>query len=75
MTISNRTIPNPDQIVIERRDLHTLTKRERFAAMAMQGLCANPADWLQDFLEEQIAEMAVTQADALLAELAKGKQG
>jgi hypothetical protein len=43
--------------------------------MAMQGLCANPADWLQDFLEEQIAEMAVTQADALLAELAKEKQG
>lgn len=46
-----------------------LTKREHFAAMAMQGLCgANDcAGWTQD----EIAVSAVQIADALLAELAK----
>lgn len=44
-----------------------LTKREAFAAMAMQGICAGP-----DFAgmsEETIAESAVSQADALIAAL------
>lgn len=46
-----------------------LTKRELFAAMAMQGLLhgVNHDDWSGTF----IAEQAVFQADALIAELAK----
>lgn len=43
-----------------------LTKRELFAAMAMQGLLAGFAE---DY--EQTASAAVKQADALLKELAK----
>lgn len=45
---------------------HGLTKREYFAAMAMQGLCAD--SMAPTF---QIAEQAVIQADALLKELEK----
>ncbi len=45
-----------------------LTKRELFAAMAMQGLCADPE---YDGVSEQYAELSVEFADALLAELAK----
>ena len=42
-----------------------LTKREYFAAMAMQGLCA-----LQNMKDdEHIAEIAVTLADELIDEL------
>lgn len=50
-----------------------LTKREYFAAMAMQGLCANTAygDTQAGFL----AKWSVEQADALLAELAKTEVG
>jgi hypothetical protein len=45
-----------------------LTKREAFAAMAMQGLSANTkfSHWDTDIL----AEKAIAQADALLAALA-----
>ena len=71
MTISNRTIPTPDQIGIERRDLHTLTKRERFAMAAMQGLLARRPTEL--CTAENVARWAVGYADALLAELAKEK--
>jgi hypothetical protein len=46
-----------------------LTKREYFAAMAMQGVCASPHSW--DCVPETIAKYAVTQADALIAELEK----
>jgi hypothetical protein len=46
-----------------------LTKRELFAAMAMQGLCAYPS--LIDDTVTGVARLAVEQADALLAELAK----
>jgi hypothetical protein len=46
-----------------------LTKREIFAAMAMQGLCASPHSW--DLLLESIAQCAVGHADALIAELEK----
>jgi hypothetical protein len=44
----------------------TLTKRERFAIAAMQGLCAN-----RDFqlLCEHLPVMAISQADALIAAL------
>lgn len=45
-----------------------LTKRELFAAMAMQGLLANSE---RDAEAEGFARDAVRSADALLAELAK----
>jgi hypothetical protein len=44
-----------------------LTKRELFAAMAMQGLCANPG--FADINSHAIASYATNQADALLAAL------
>lgn len=46
-----------------------LTKRELFAAMAMQGICANENGW--HVTESWIALAAVAQADALIAELNK----
>ena len=54
-----------------------LTKREYFAAMAMQGLLANAEQWKYmgtqslDFKNE-IRGLAVEFADALIAELNKG---
>lgn len=45
-----------------------LTKRELFAMMAMQGMLAGGANLFQ---REENAALAVLQADALLAELAK----
>lgn len=52
-----------------------LTKRELFAAMAMQGMCAGQY-WggnvdKKPELHKPIAEIAVLMADALLAELAE----
>lgn len=53
-----------------------LTKREYFAGLAMQGLCANGA-WLQAAIEHStdvpgaVADAARDIADALLAELEK----
>lgn len=46
-----------------------LTKRELFAAMAMQGLCANPY-WTKS-THANIAQGAALYADALLSELEK----
>ncbi len=48
-----------------------LTKRELFAAMALQGLCAC-SDVVGE--DKDIARDAVEFADALLAELAKEKE-
>lgn len=58
-----------------------LTKREHFAAMAMQGLLANPGGpyqqsdmcgWrLVNCTKEQLSMECVDMADALLAELAR----
>lgn len=45
-----------------------LTKREQFAAMAMQGILANSASSTSN---ENYADIAVSLADALLLELAK----
>ena len=56
--------------------LSGLTKRELFAAMAMQGILANPCR--QTSTSETYAEAAidgVRYADALLAELAKPREG
>ena len=47
-----------------------LTKRELFAAMAMQGILANPSWDVHD-----VPVVAVEAADALLAELAKPREG
>jgi hypothetical protein len=47
-----------------------LTKREYFAAMAMQGLCANSIPGSHHSFNNTANE-AVRYADALLAELAK----
>lgn len=51
-----------------------LTKREHLAALAMQGMLANPSIFdLGDIKQlEWVSEVAVAQADALLARLAKG---
>lgn len=46
-----------------------LTKRELFAAMAMQGLLARHGS--DDYMPDVIARYATDYADALLAELAK----
>lgn len=50
-----------------------LTKRELFAAMAMQGMCTStPADTPTDTWDmESLATSAIEAADALLAALAK----
>ena len=46
-----------------------LTKREHFAAMAMQGYCAVFEGWGESC--EEVARCSVAMADALLAELEK----
>lgn len=51
-----------------------LTKRELFAAMAMQGILANP-ELVRVYTEEiQIMRSAVNEADALIAELDKERE-
>ena len=47
-----------------------LTKREYFAGLAMQGLCAHSGDYHRD---TDLAQDAVMYADALLAELERTK--
>jgi hypothetical protein len=49
---------------------HGLTKREYFAGLAMQGVLASDALHL---VGKEIAGIAVSQADALLAELEESK--
>lgn len=57
-----------------------LTKREQFAAMAMQGMLANSIDKKQSaepfwfMSQENLAKVAVWYADALIAELNKEKE-
>ncbi len=51
-----------------------LTKRERFAMAAMQGMISSgDMELAEDGVESFIAECSVKYADALLAELAKEK--
>lgn len=64
---------NPDEIafpvVIPSNELYPgLTKRELFAAMAMQGLCSQES---KCYFDGAIAAYAVEYADALIAELNK----
>ena len=49
-----------------------LTKREYFAAMAMQGLVASGIDWTL-FDHRDVSEQAVIIADKLLTELERTK--
>lgn len=58
-----RVITIPDDVNIS----VILTKRELFAAMAMQGFCAGKMGEVAN--EKIIAEIAVKQADALLEKL------
>lgn len=51
------------------RGIFGLTKREYFAALAMQGLCADPTS--EAIPQKFIARSAVELADALIAELEK----
>ena len=46
-----------------------LTKREYFAALAMQGLMAADADKVNRWSPRMIAQVAVDNAEALIAEL------
>ena len=46
-----------------------LTKREYFAALAMQGICMNIQNWSRN--RDEAAEAAVKMADALLKEIEK----
>ena len=48
-----------------------LTKREHFAAMAMQGLLSNPAlvDTMNESIDRWVSVQATAQADALLSRL------
>lgn len=50
-----------------------MTKREYFAALAMQGLCADPNNHDIFSSIEHAAQNAVAIADALLAELERAK--
>jgi hypothetical protein len=50
-------------------EIYGLTKREQFAAMAMQGLCANEHVTALD--QSYIAKFAVMHADALIEALNK----
>lgn len=51
-----------------------LSKREYFAALAMQGFCAAGYGDFKNDHEVYIAELSVRQADALLNELSKPSQ-
>lgn len=54
-----------------------LTKREYFAAMAMQGMLSNGDTYSPingELYEQAVARVARTYADALLAELAKEQE-
>ncbi len=56
----------------DRFRVNGLTKRELFAAMAMQGLLSNLASLRREgFRDSDIREFAIFNADALIAELAK----
>jgi len=79
MTGGNSAFPTPgikrdDGVVLEWPQ-PGLTKREFFAALAMQGLCAAQPDMQRGTIidEDEIASDAVACADALLKELAKAE--
>lgn len=72
--MSGANHPTPDKSaafpIFSNQEEDGLTKRELFAAMAMQGLCTLYPQ-CGDFMQDHVAEGAVKLADALLRELAK----
>ena len=48
-------------------------KLDKFAGQAMQGFCANPRQYLIEYPHEEMAQMAVKQAQALIEALNEGK--
>jgi len=60
----NETRYKVDELVSESYPNHGLTKREYFAAMAMQGMLASANNTLFDY--ETIATHSVKHADALI---------
>ena len=68
-----RARPNPWDFFATRKPAlasESITKRELFAAMAMQGLLACPGEPSS----LSIAELSVIHADALISELSKGTE-
>lgn len=65
--------PRPEQLKSEAPSMVLLpaqwglTKRELFAAMAMQGMCS--AEWAKAHAFDELARWSVEHADALLAAL------
>lgn len=50
-----------------------LSKREHFAALAMQGILANSTERIHDGMFGFVASSAVKQADAILSQLERTK--
>lgn len=72
-------IQTPDEVCGTKKS-NGLTKRELFAAMAMQGMIGSDVvyrslDSLDLKPDEAIPAMALSMADALIAQLAKGDGG
>ena len=70
--------PNADAPAFPIDNKYGLTKRELFAAMAMQGLLSNYAACCEAAFQDQRGDFesfAIARADALLAELAKPREG
>jgi hypothetical protein len=70
-------VSNPDDPIgvipdISKEWQDGLTKREYFAALAMQGLIAADLDWGDEPMDE-LAPLAVQYADALIHQLNKRK--
>ncbi len=73
MNDDNSYSPNPYSPAFPLLNHYGLTKRELFAAMAMQGIASNPNAATTEG-PDVVAGAAVEAADALLAELAKPKE-
>jgi hypothetical protein len=69
--MSNADMPAMPNELHKNRAMNGLTKREYFAGLAMQGLCASDVEWQRK--SSVIARNAVIQADALLEELERTK--
>lgn len=72
MEISNSNLPAfPPNAGWEHAEAKGLTKREYFAAMAMQGFAANSHESMFRSNNYDLAKFSVQLADALIAELEK----
>lgn len=64
--VEDRPLSGPDFPAFSSKYASGLTKREFIAAIALQGICANPGI---DVTWVETARMAINAADALLTEL------